>query len=118
MERLKLVVPLTLAIIVLLLYLNFRNARDVLLILGTLPFALVGGVWLIYLLGYDMSIAAAVGFIALAGVAAETGVVMVMYLEHAWSDRQARAGPKAANRPARSFARRSSRVRCSGCGRS
>jgi Cu(I)/Ag(I) efflux system membrane protein CusA/SilA len=90
-ERLKLVVPLTLAIIVLLLYLNFRNARDVLLILGTLPFALVGGVWLIYLLGYDMSIAAAVGFIALAGVAAETGVVMVMYLEHAWSDRQARA---------------------------
>ncbi len=91
MERLKLVVPLTLAIIVLLLYLNFRNARDVLLILGTLPFALVGGVWLIYLLGYDMSIAAAVGFIALAGVATETGVVMVMYLEHAWSDRQARA---------------------------
>ena len=90
-ERLKLVVPLTLAIIVLLLYLNFRNARDVLLILGTLPFALVGGVWLIYLLGYDMSIAAAVGFIALAGVATETGVVMVMYLEHAWSDRQARA---------------------------
>jgi Cu(I)/Ag(I) efflux system membrane protein CusA/SilA len=90
-ERLKLVVPLTLAIIVLLLYLNFRNARDVLLILGTLPFALVGGVWLIYLLGYDMSIAAAVGFIALAGVAAETGVVMVMYLEHAWSDRQTRA---------------------------
>jgi len=90
-ERLKLVVPLTLAIIVLLLYLNFRNARDVLLILGALPFALVGGVWLIYLLGYDMSIAAAVGFIALAGVAAETGVVMVMYLDHAWSDRQARA---------------------------
>jgi Cu(I)/Ag(I) efflux system membrane protein CusA/SilA len=90
-ERLKLVVPLTLAIIVLLLYLNFRNARDVLLILGALPFALVGGVWLIYLLGYDMSIAAAVGFIALAGVATETGVVMVMYLEHAWSDRQARA---------------------------
>jgi Cu(I)/Ag(I) efflux system membrane protein CusA/SilA len=90
-ERLKLVVPLTLAIIVLLLYLNFRNARDVLLILGTLPFALVGGVWFMFMLGYDMSIAAAVGFIALAGVAAETGVVMVMYLEHAWSDRQARA---------------------------
>ncbi len=90
-ERLKVVVPLTLAIIVLLLYLNFRNARDVLLILGALPFALVGGVWLLYLLDYDLSIAAAVGFIALAGVAAETGVVMVMYLEHAWQDRQAKA---------------------------
>jgi Cu(I)/Ag(I) efflux system membrane protein CusA/SilA len=86
--RLKLVLPLTLAIIVLLLYLNFRNARDVLLILGTLPFALVGGVWLLYLLDYDLSIAAAVGFIALAGVAAETGVVMVMYLEQAWSARR------------------------------
>jgi len=90
-ERLKVVVPLTLGIIVLLLYLNFRNARDVLLILGTLPFALVGGVWLLYLLDYDLSIAAAVGFIALAGVAAETGVVMIMYLEHAWAERQRRA---------------------------
>ena len=87
-ERLKVVVPLTLAIIVLLLYLNFRNARDVMLILGTLPFALVGGVWLLYLLDYDFSIAAVVGFIALAGVAAETGVVMVMYLEHAWKARR------------------------------
>jgi Cu(I)/Ag(I) efflux system membrane protein CusA/SilA len=90
-ERLKVVVPLTLGVIVLLLYLNFRNARDVLLILGTLPFALVGGVWLLYLLDYDLSIAAAVGFIALAGVAAETGVVMIMYLEHAWAERQRRA---------------------------
>jgi Cu(I)/Ag(I) efflux system membrane protein CusA/SilA len=90
-ERLKLVVPATLAIIVLLLYLNFRNGRDVALILFTLPFALVGGVWLLYLLDYDLSIAAAVGFIALAGVAAETGVVMVMYLEHAWAERRARA---------------------------
>jgi Cu(I)/Ag(I) efflux system membrane protein CusA/SilA len=90
-ERLKLVLPLTLAIIVLLLYLNFRNARDVGLILFSLPFALVGGVWLLYLLDYDLSIAAAVGFIALAGVAAETGVVMVMYLEHAWAERRAHA---------------------------
>jgi len=90
-ERLKLVVPATLAIIVLLLYLNFRNGRDVALILFTLPFALVGGIWLLYLLDYDLSIAAAVGFIALAGVAAETGVVMVMYLEHAWAERRARA---------------------------
>jgi Cu(I)/Ag(I) efflux system membrane protein CusA/SilA len=61
------------------------------LILFSLPFALVGGVWLLYILDYDLSIAAAVGFIALAGVAAETGVVMVMYLEHAWADRRARA---------------------------
>ena len=90
-ERLKLVVPLTLGIIVLLLYLNFRNARDVGLILFTLPFALVGGIWLLYFLDYDLSIAAVVGFIALAGVAAETGVVMVMYLEHAWAERRARA---------------------------
>jgi Cu(I)/Ag(I) efflux system membrane protein CusA/SilA len=90
-ERLKVVVPATLAIIVLLLYLNFRNGRDVALILFALPFALVGGIWLLYLLDYDLSIAAAVGFIALAGVAAETGVVMVMYLEHAWAERRARA---------------------------
>jgi len=89
--RLKVVVPLTLAIIVLLLYLNFRSARDVLLILFALPFAVVGGVWLLYVLGYDLSIAAAVGFIALAGVAAETGVVMVMYLENAWAERRGRA---------------------------
>jgi len=99
-ERLKVVVPLTLAIIVLLLYLNFRNARDVLLILGTLPFALVGGVWLLYLLDYDMSIAAAVGFIALAGVATETGVVMVMYLEHAWAERR-RLASEAGREPTR-----------------
>ncbi len=87
-ERLRIVVPLALAIIVLLLYLNFRSLLDVSLILGALPFALVGGVWFIYLLGYELSIAVAVGFIALAGVAAETGVVMVMYLRHAWGDRQ------------------------------
>ena len=75
----------------LLLYLNFRNGRDVMMILFALPFALVGGIWFMWLLDYDLSIAAAVGFIALAGVAAETGVVMVMYLEHAWADRRARA---------------------------
>jgi Cu(I)/Ag(I) efflux system membrane protein CusA/SilA len=90
-DRLEVVLPLTLGIIVLLLYLNFRNGRDVALILFTLPFALVGGIWLLYALDYDLSIAAAVGFIALAGVAAETGVVMVMYLEHAWADRKALA---------------------------
>jgi Cu(I)/Ag(I) efflux system membrane protein CusA/SilA len=89
-ERLKVVVPLALAIIILLLYLNFQNFRDVALILGSLPFALVGGVWLLYLLDYSLSIAVAVGFIALAGVAAETGVVMVMYLRQAWSARRQR----------------------------
>jgi Cu(I)/Ag(I) efflux system membrane protein CusA/SilA len=81
---------LTLLVIVLLLYLNFRNLPDVLLVLGTLPFALVGGVWLLWALDYHVSVAVAVGFIALAGVAAETGVVMLLYLEHAWRDRKAR----------------------------
>ena len=76
--QLKLVVPFTLLIIFVLLYLTFRRFDEALLIMTTLPFALVGGVWLLYLLDYDLSIAAAVGFIALAGVAAETGVVMVM----------------------------------------
>jgi copper/silver efflux system protein len=90
-ERLKVVVPLALSIIVLLLYLNFRNGRDVMMILCSLPFALVGGIWLMWLLDYDLSIAAAVGFIALAGLATETGVVMIMYLEHAWAARRAAA---------------------------
>lgn len=86
-ERLRVVVPLALLVIVLLLYLNFRKLADVLLVLGTLPFALVGGFWLLWALGYHLSVAVAVGFIALAGVAAETGVVMLLYLEHAWRDR-------------------------------
>jgi Cu(I)/Ag(I) efflux system membrane protein CusA/SilA len=88
--RLALVLPLTIAIIVLLLYLNFRAFGDVALILGALPFALVGGVWLLWLLDYRISIAVAVGFIALAGVAAETGVVMLMYLKQAWDACRAR----------------------------
>jgi Cu(I)/Ag(I) efflux system membrane protein CusA/SilA len=66
-----------------LLFLTFRNFTDPLMIMGTLPFALVGGVWLLYLLGHDLSVASAVGFIALAGVAAEFGVVMLIYLNHA-----------------------------------
>jgi len=82
-ERLRVVVPLTIAIIVLLLYINFRNFIEVLLIMGTLPFALIGGIWLMYLTGYNMSIAVAVGFIALAGVTVEIGVLMVVYLDHA-----------------------------------
>jgi len=79
-ERLLVVGPLTLAIIVLLLYLNFRRFAEVAIIMGTLPMALVGGVWLLYLLEYDMSVAVGVGFIALAGVAVEIGVVMLVYL--------------------------------------
>ncbi|NUU64662.1 efflux RND transporter permease subunit [Enterobacteriaceae bacterium BIT-l23] len=81
--KLTLVLPLTLAIIFVLLYLTFKRVRDALLIMGTLPFALIGGVWLLWLLDYNLSVAAAVGFIALAGVAAEFGVIMVLYLNHA-----------------------------------
>ena len=82
-ERLEVVVPSTLAIIFLLLYLIFRRVSEALLIMGTLPLALIGGFWLLYLLGYNQSVATAVGFIALAGVAAEFGVVMLIYLKAA-----------------------------------
>ncbi|WP_374525183.1 efflux RND transporter permease subunit [Sphingopyxis sp.] len=82
-ERMKIVVPVTLAIIAGLLYLTFRRWDEALLILATLPFALTGGLWLLYLLGYNQSVASAVGFIALAGVAAEFGVVMLIYLRQA-----------------------------------
>ena len=85
-QKLKVVVPLTLAVIVLLLYLNFRNLSEVLIILGTVPFALIGGLWLMHLLNYNMSIAAAVGFIALAGVAVEIGVLMLVYLNQSLTD--------------------------------
>ncbi len=81
--RLKLVVPLTLAIIVLLLYLNFRRLTETFIVMLSLPFALIGGVWLLWWEGFNMSVAVAVGFIALAGVAAETGVIMLIYLDHA-----------------------------------
>jgi len=86
-ERLTLVVPATLAIIFLLLYATFRRWDEAALIMATLPFALTGGVWLLYLLGYHQSVATGVGFIALAGVAAEFGVVMLIYLKHALADR-------------------------------
>jgi Cu(I)/Ag(I) efflux system membrane protein CusA/SilA len=82
-KKLKLVVPFTLAIIFVLLYLTFRSFGEAALIMSTLPFALVGGLWLLFLLGYNFSIASAIGFIALAGVAAEFGVVMLIYLDHA-----------------------------------
>ena len=89
--KLRLVVPFTLAIIFVLLYLTFRKFTSATLIMGTLPFALVGGLWLLYALGYNLSIASAVGFIALAGVSAEFGVIMLIYLDHA-IDRRRLAG--------------------------
>jgi Cu(I)/Ag(I) efflux system membrane protein CusA/SilA len=85
-EKLKIVLPLTIGIIFVLLYLNFRRVTESLIVMLSVPFALVGGIWLIWWLGYNLSVAVAVGFIALAGVAAETGVVMLIYLDHAWRD--------------------------------
>jgi len=83
-QRMRLVVPATLLIIFLLLYLNFRNVSESLIVMLSLPFALVGGIWFTWALGYNWSVAVAIGFIALAGVAAETGVVMLVYLDNAW----------------------------------
>jgi len=82
-ERLKLVIPLTLALIFLLLFIHLKTISDVLIIMLTLPFSVVGGIWLLVWLGYDLSIAVAVGFIAVAGLAAETGVVMLVYIRGA-----------------------------------
>jgi Cu(I)/Ag(I) efflux system membrane protein CusA/SilA len=83
-ERLFYVLPLTLAIIVVLLYLNFRSLVEVAIIMGTLPLAMIGGIWLLYLLGFNLSVAVGVGFIALAGVAVEIGVLMLVYLDQAY----------------------------------
>jgi Cu(I)/Ag(I) efflux system membrane protein CusA/SilA len=85
-KRLQLVVPVTLGIVFLLLFLNFRNITESLIVMLSLPFALVGGIWLMYLLDYNLSVAVGVGFIALGGLAAETGVVMLVYLDHAWEE--------------------------------
>ena len=95
--RMKIVVPVTLLIIFLLLYLNFRKLTETLIVMLSVPFALVGGVWLMWWLGFNMSVAVAVGFIALAGVAAETGVVMLIYLEQAMA--QVRAERRDEGRP-------------------
>ncbi|MBA1241055.1 MULTISPECIES: efflux RND transporter permease subunit [Stutzerimonas] len=88
-ERLKIVVPLTLVLIFLLLYLNFRRLTETLIVMLSVPFSLVGGIWLMWALGYNFSVAVVVGFIALAGVAAETGVIMLIYLDHALAERRA-----------------------------
>jgi Cu(I)/Ag(I) efflux system membrane protein CusA/SilA len=90
-EHLAVVVPITIITIMLLLFLNFRNVTEVLIILGTLPMALIGGLWLLYLLDYNLSVAVGVGFIALAGVAVEIGVVMLVYLKQALADQEFKA---------------------------
>ncbi len=92
-ERLKLVVPLTLCVIFVLLHLLFRRASDAVLVMAAVPFSLVGGFWLVWALGHAISVATAVGFIALAGVAAEFGVVMLVYLQNAWAQRLAAGEP-------------------------
>jgi len=83
--KMKIVIPLTLLIIFVLLYLNFKRLTETFIVMLSVPFSLVGGIWLMYWLGYNMSVAVAVGFIALAGVAAETGVIMLIYLDHAYN---------------------------------
>jgi Cu(I)/Ag(I) efflux system membrane protein CusA/SilA len=91
-ETMKLVIPTTLALVFLLLYFNFRSVGETMIVMLSLPFALVGGIWFLWALGYNWSVAVAIGFIALAGVAAETGVVMLIYLDHAWAARRAAGG--------------------------
>jgi Cu(I)/Ag(I) efflux system membrane protein CusA/SilA len=88
-ERLAVIIPATLAMVVLLLYFNFKNMAETLIVLLSLPLALVGGIWYLWVLDYNWSVGVAIGFIALAGVAAETGVVMLLYLDHAWKARLA-----------------------------
>ena len=88
--KLKVVVPFTLLIIFVLLYLTFKRFDEALLILLAMPFSLIGGFWLLYLLGHNLSVASAIGFIALAGVTAEFGVIMLLYLKQAWDERLAR----------------------------
>lgn len=89
-KRLQVVVPITLIIIFMLLYFNFKNFTESLIVMFSIPFALVGGIWFIYFLDYNMSVAVAVGFIALTGVAAETGVIMLLFLDEAYKERKER----------------------------
>lgn len=98
-EQLKLVIPVTLAVIILLLYMSFRNFTEVMMIMAALPLALMGGFWLLYLLDYNLSVAVWVGFIALGGLAAEIGVVKLVYLNQAYDEvvAQAQAESRALN---------------------
>jgi Cu(I)/Ag(I) efflux system membrane protein CusA/SilA len=89
-DKMKVVIPVTLLLIFLLLYLNFKRVTETLIVMLSVPFALVGGAWYMWLLDYNLSVAVAIGFIALAGVAAETGVVMLIYLDQAWEDVKAK----------------------------
>jgi Cu(I)/Ag(I) efflux system membrane protein CusA/SilA len=89
-EKMKVVVPVTLLLIFLLLYLNFQRVTETLIVMLSVPFALIGGIWLMWWLDYNLSVAVAIGFIALAGVAAETGVVMLIYLDQAWEEVKAK----------------------------
>lgn len=93
-ERLTTVVPITIGIIMLLLYLSFKRISEVLIIMGTLPLAMVGGLWLMHILNFNFSIAVGVGFIALAGVAVEIGVIMLVYLNQAWNEKQNNASER------------------------
>jgi Cu(I)/Ag(I) efflux system membrane protein CusA/SilA len=95
--KLKIVVPMTLLIIFVLLYLTFKRVDEAVLIMATLPFALAGGIWLLWALGHNLSVASGVGFIALAGVSAEFGVIMLLYLKHAWEARLAQGVPDEAD---------------------
>jgi Cu(I)/Ag(I) efflux system membrane protein CusA/SilA len=95
--KLKIVVPMTLLIIFVLLYLTFKRIDEAVLIMATLPFALAGGIWLLWALGHNLSVASGVGFIALAGVSAEFGVIMLLYLKHAWEARLAQGVPAEAD---------------------
>ena len=115
--RLKLVVPVTVLIIFLLLYLNFRRVTETLIVMLSVPFALVGGFWLMWWLGFNLSVAVAVGFIALAGVAAETGVVMLIYLDSALGELQAPVTPKDDRSRLMTFVPRSWPAQSSACAR-
>ena len=86
-QRLRVVVPITLLIIFLLLFFNFKNVQESLIVMFSLPFALVGGIWFLYILNYNLSVAVGVGFIALAGVSAEIGVIMLTYLDRSYKER-------------------------------
>ena len=92
-ERLRLILPVTLLIVFLLLYMNFRSLTESLLIMALLPLALTGGVWLLWLLHYELSVAVGVGFIALAGVSAETGVIMLIYIKQALAEARTAGEP-------------------------
>ena len=94
--KMQIVVPATLALVFVLLYLNFRNVAETLIVMLSIPFTLVGGIWFLWALGYNWSVAVTIGFLALAGVAAETGVVMLVYLDQEW--KQARAGGRVPTR--------------------